>query len=89
MNSFHKVIFGFAITISSFYAVAQDKGSVPDLIKQGVQLNDQKDFAGAIDKYSQALKLDPENVQANYEMAFTLLGSGKGNDGVPFVEKAI
>ncbi len=38
---------------------------------------------------SQALKLDPENVQANYEIAFSLLASGKGNDGIPYVEKTI
>jgi len=41
-----------------------------DLIKQGVQLNDQGKYTEAIDKYNEALKLEPENAQANYEMAF-------------------
>lgn len=89
MNSFCKVIVSFAITISSFYAIAQDKGSVPDLIKQGMQLNDQGNYAGAIDKYSEALKLDPDNTKANYEMGFSLFASGKGNDAIPYVEKTI
>ncbi len=90
MNFLLKASFSLIVfTAFSFTIAAQNKSAVPDLIKQGVQLNDQKDYAGAIDKYSQALKLDPDNAQANYEMAFTLLGSGKGNDAVPFVEKAI
>jgi tetratricopeptide (TPR) repeat protein len=77
------------MVIISFYAIAQDKDAVPDLIRQGVQLNDQGKYSEAIDKYNEALKLDPENAQANYEMGFTLLMSGKGNDGIPYVEKAI
>ena len=62
---------------------------VPDLVKQGVQLNDQGQYSGAIDKYTEALKLDSDNVQANYEMGFSLFLSGKGADGVSYVEKAI
>jgi tetratricopeptide (TPR) repeat protein len=89
MNFFSKTILIITLSAGSFCAAAQDSNAVPDLIKQGVQLNDQGNYAGAIDKYSQALKLDPENVQANYEMAFSLLASGKGNDGIPYVEKTI
>src|SRR6201996_6588607 len=88
MNFFSKLIFIIALLVLPFCAAAQDS-TVPDLIKQGVQLNDQGNYTGAINKYSQALKLDPENVQANYEMAFSLLSSGKGNDGIPYVEKTI
>jgi tetratricopeptide (TPR) repeat protein len=89
MNFFHKTIFSLALLGASFCAIAQDKSAVPDLIKEGVQLNDQGNYAGAIDKYNQALKIDPDNTQANYEMAFSLFASGKGNDGVPYVEKTI
>src|SRR6201996_4396692 len=89
MNFFSKLIFIVALLVLPFCAAAQDNSAVPDLIKQGVQLNDQGNYTGAIDKYSQALKLDPENVQANYEMAFSLLASGKGNDGILYVEKTI
>src|SRR6201996_2567262 len=89
MNFFPKSVFIIALLVAPFCAIAQDNNAVPDLIKQGVQLNDQGNYTGAIDKYSQALKLDPENVQANYEIAFSLLASGKGNDGIPYVEKSI
>jgi tetratricopeptide (TPR) repeat protein len=89
MKFFSKSILIIALFTAPFCAAAQDSNAMPDLIKAGVQLNDQGNYAGAIDKYNQALKLDPENVQANYEMAFSLLGSGKGNDGIPYVEKTI
>lgn len=89
MNFFHKTIFCFTFTVTSLGAMAQDKSEVPDLIKQGVQLNDQGKYAEAIDKYNQALKIDPENIHANYELAFSLFASGKGDDGIPYVEKTI
>jgi len=89
MNLIHKTILCIAFYCVSFCAVAQDSIAVPDLIKQGVQLNDQGNYAGAIAKFGQAIKLDPENVQANYELAFSLLSAGKGNEGIPYVEKTI
>lgn len=90
MNFFHKTISYIAILITtSLSAIAQDQTEIPDLIKQGTQLNDQGKYAEAIDKYNQALKIDPANARANYELAFSLLASGKGNEGIPYVEKAI
>ncbi len=89
MNFFHKTLFIVAISGISLSAKAQDNSSVPDLIKQGVQLNDQGNYAGAIEKYNEALKIDPDNAQASYEMAFSLFASGKGNEAVSYVEKAI
>jgi len=90
MNLLFKTIFHTAVlTIISLYAIAQNKDALPDLIKQGVQLNDQGKYAEAIAKYDEALKIDPENVQANYEMGFSLFVSGKGDEGIPYVEKTI
>ncbi|MDO3627114.1 tetratricopeptide repeat protein [Mucilaginibacter sp. BT774] len=89
MNRLYKNLVTLALTIISLNASAQDKGSVSDLIKEGVQLNDQGKYTEAIAKYDEALKLEPENAQANYEMAFTLVQSGKGNDGIPYIDKAI
>jgi len=65
---------------------AQDAGS---LIKEGQQLSAQKKYAEATEKYKSALTIEPENTRANYELAFTLFASGKGNDGIPYIEKAI
>jgi tetratricopeptide (TPR) repeat protein len=53
------------------------------LIKQGIQLNNQQNYAGAIEKYKQALTAEPDNAQANYQLAFSLNASGKGTDGHP------
>lgn len=65
---------------------AQDT-DVSALIKQGVQLNNDKNYAGAIEKYKQALATDPENAQANYQLAYSLNASGKGLEGVPYLNK--
>jgi len=89
MNRLYKSLILFSLTLATLNVIAQDKDSVSDLIKQGVQLNDQGKYAEAIDKYNEALKIDPENAQANYELAFSMVSSGKGNDGIPYVEKAI
>lgn len=89
MSRLYKNLTTLIFTLITFNVCAQDKGSVSDLVKEGVQLNDQGKYTDAIAKYNEALKIDPENAQANYEMAFTLVLSGKGNDGIPYVEKAI
>ena len=75
----------FAIAMS-LNASAQDAGS---LIKEGQQLSVQKKYAEATEKYKSALTIEPENTRANYELAFTLFASGKGSDGIPYIEKAI
>jgi len=41
------------------------------------------------DKYNQALKLEPDNVNANYGIAFSLLQTDKSKDGIPYLEKVI
>ena len=90
MNFFQKIICGLAILAAvAFSANAQETPSVSDLVKQGVQLNDQGKYAEAIAKYQEALKIEPENTKANYEMAFSLFASGKGDDGIPYVEKTL
>ena len=89
MNRLRKNLITLLLAVITLNVFAQDKGSVGDLIKEGVQLNDQGKYTEAITKYNEALKLDPENAQANYEMGFTLVQSGKGNDGIPYVRKAI
>jgi len=89
MNRLYKNLVALILAVTTLNVFAQDKGSVSQLVKEGVQLNNQRNYSDAIDKYNEALKIDPENAQANYEMAFTLVSSGKGNDGIPYVEKAI
>ena len=75
----------FAISIG-LNASAQD---VTALIKEGRELNSQKQYPQAIERYKSALMVEPENIQANYQLAFTLFASGKGPDGLPYLDKVI
>jgi tetratricopeptide (TPR) repeat protein len=59
------------------------------LVKQAVQFNKDGQYANAIDKYNQALKIDSNNIYANYGIAYSLLASGKGKEGIPNLEKVI
>lgn len=76
----------FPVLMFSVGVYAQDT-DVAGLIKQGIQLNNQKDYTGAIEKYKQALTTEPENAQANYQLAFSLNASGKGIEGIPYLTK--
>jgi tetratricopeptide (TPR) repeat protein len=42
------------------------------LVEAGISLFDKKDYAGAIEKYREALKIWPQNAWAYYELAYTL-----------------
>ena len=72
-----------------FPVFAQTAPDASALIKEAVQLNKEGKYTDAVDKYTEALKLDPDNVYANYGVAFSLLASGKGDDGIPYLEKVI
>jgi tetratricopeptide (TPR) repeat protein len=70
-------------------ALAQNNEDAKALVKQGVQLHDQGKYAEAIEKYNEALKIDPGNLYADFELGYTLFASGKVNDAIPFLEKVI
>lgn len=59
------------------------------LVAEGIALNNQKDYTGAEAKYKAALNIDPENIQASYQMAFSLNAEGKGITAVPYLQKVI
>jgi len=67
----------------------QDTADAPTLIKEAVQLNKNEKYTEAIEKYTQALKLDPENIYANYGIAFSLLAADRGKEGIPYLQKVI
>lgn len=77
------------LLVIAFYAKAQGTSDAVELVKQGIQLNSQGKYPEAMEKYNEALKIDSNSVQANYQMGFTLLAAGKGSEAVPYVEKAI
>lgn len=57
------------------------------LVKDGIELNNSRQYTAAIEKYKAALALEPTNVQANYQLAFSLNASGKGADAIPYLQK--
>src|SRR6202012_3770792 len=59
------------------------------LVKQGMALNDKKDYAGAITKYNQALKADTGYVYADYQLAYSLFLAERGKEGIPYLQKVI
>ncbi|RYE22937.1 MAG: tetratricopeptide repeat protein [Sphingobacteriales bacterium] len=70
-------------TLTSY---AQDARS---LVKEGITLNNAKQYAGAIEKYKAALSLEPDNATANYQIAFTLNTTGKATDALPYLQKVV
>ena len=89
MKPYFKILLFFFLVIAFKTASAQNADDVRSLIKQGEQLNDEGKYTEAIEKYNQALKIDPENIYADYELAFSLFSSGKGSEGIPYIEKVI
>ncbi|HEY9196048.1 MAG TPA: hypothetical protein VIM77_07270, partial [Mucilaginibacter sp.] len=83
-----RLLFLITIFLFSTAVYAQDN-DVASLIKQGIQLNNGRDYAGAIEKYKLALTADPENAQANYQVAYSLNAAGRGLEGVPYLNKVI
>lgn len=74
------------ILLSAKAAIAQ----TPDaktLVREGIDLNNQKNYTGAIEKYKSALDIDADYAPGNYQMAFSLNAMGKGLDGIPYLQK--
>lgn len=68
-------------------AFAQNNEQAETLIREGVQLHDQKDYAAAIGKYNEALKIDPGNLHAEFELGYSLYSSGRAGDAIGHLEK--
>jgi tetratricopeptide (TPR) repeat protein len=89
MKTCHK----FFLTLSFLFvwanAFSQNNEEARTLVKQGVVLNDSGKYAEAIDKYNQALKIDPYYENAYYEMGYTLFTSGKEQDAIGYLVKLI
>lgn len=79
-------LFMIAVSCKAF---AQSNEEARALVKEGVKLNNEKNYAGAIEKYNQALKLDTGNLYADYQLAYSLFLSDKGKDGIPYLEKVV
>jgi tetratricopeptide (TPR) repeat protein len=76
----------FILIIFTHYSFAQT-GDVKTLVREGIELNNQKNYAAAIEKYKTALAIDPDYAPGNYQMAFALTSMGKGLEGIPYLQK--
>lgn len=89
MNTIYRFLFIviiIALTYDLSFAQTDDSKS---LVKQGVALNDAGKYTEAIEKYTEALKADPNNEEANYEMGFTLYSAGRGKEAIPYLENIL
>ncbi|AKD01851.1 tetratricopeptide repeat protein [Pontibacter korlensis] len=63
--------------------------SMDDMIKQGIELYDQGDYAGAVAKYEEALKLDKKNPVLNYELAMAYAAMNDLPNAIKYSEVVI
>ena len=70
----------FIVTICSMFATAQQNSTVAILIKEGIELHDKGDYAAAIKKYDEALQIDKNDYDANYEKSLSCLYSKRYDD---------
>jgi tetratricopeptide (TPR) repeat protein len=71
------------------FVSGQQEEAADSLVDKGVSLQDAGHSDSAIMKYSQALKLDKDNLLALAEMAYSLLSIEKYNESISFSKRAI
>ena len=88
MKNLHKLLLPL-IVACCFHLSALAQNNTNDLIKQGVDLHNQGNYTEAINKFTEALKTDPENGYANYEISLSLYYIKRPDDAMPHLEKAV
>lgn len=68
-----KLFLSILICVLSVVSFAQRNETVVKLVDEGIALHDKGDFENAIKKYDEALKIDANDFDANYEKSLTLL----------------
>ncbi|MDT3403881.1 tetratricopeptide repeat protein [Mucilaginibacter terrae] len=70
-------------------AVSTFAQTAKDLIEEGLQLSNAKNYAAAIEKYKAALANDTANTTAKYQLAFALNATGKGVEALPYFKEVL
>ena len=70
----------FIVTICSMLSTAQQNSTVAILVKEGIELHDKGDYPAAIKKYDEALLIDKNDYDANYEKSLSCLYSKRYDD---------
>lgn len=67
------ILFIILLIASSLFLLYGQNASAEELISEGVELHDEGLFKEAIEKYNEALKLDPKSIHATYELSLSYL----------------
>jgi tetratricopeptide (TPR) repeat protein len=78
MKKLATIIICFLISAISY----GQNDQVLDLVGQGVELHRQGSYKEALNKYEEALKIDPESALANYEIAYTYFVMGDHSNSI-------
>lgn len=77
------------LLLTAFTALSTYAQTARELTEQGIQLNNAKNYSAAIEKYTAALALEPGNITAKYQMAFSLNAMGKGAEALPYFQEVV
>jgi tetratricopeptide (TPR) repeat protein len=88
MKPCHKLLITLSFILIRANAFSQSNDAQA-LVDAGVALFDKGSYNEAIEKYQEALKINPNDLRADYEMAYTLQIINKGLDGIPYLEKIL
>ena len=89
MKTYHQFLLLFIFSAFSSHVFSQNKDDAVALVKQGVALHDEGKYPEAIAKYQEALKIDPDNINTQYELSYTMCRSGKAKEAIPYLEKLV
>ncbi|MGY3214422.1 tetratricopeptide repeat protein [Mucilaginibacter sp. HD30] len=86
MQTFFKPLLTALFVFCSIIIFAQ--GKAPALLSEGIELQKAGKHAEASSKFKEALKTEPDNAAANYQLAFSMVALKNGNEAIPYAEKA-
>jgi hypothetical protein len=89
MKTYHKFLLLFIFSAFSSHVFPQNKIDAVALVKQGIALHDAGKYPEAIAKYQEALKIDPDNINTQYELSYTMCSSGRAKEAIPYLEKLV
>jgi tetratricopeptide (TPR) repeat protein len=89
MKPFCKILLCLVFIIGYTSAFAQNSDDAQSLIKEAVKFNKDGKYTEAIDKYTQALKIDSNNIYANYGIAYSLFAADREKEGIPHLQKVV
>lgn len=79
-----KILASLLLIFSSLSIVAQNFTDADSYILEGAKLHDKKQYPEALQKYQQALTINPNSISALYEMSLTYLQMGEYANAIKY-----